>query len=149
MGLEPRSARASAAARGSSRKKDTRCEVLLRKALWHVGLRYRLNVKDLPGRPDIVFRKAKVAVFVDGDFWHGRDLKKRLRQLAKGHNPDYWTTKLCANVARDHRVTKQLQRNAWRVIRVWESDVRQHTEKAVARIAREVRRPLNGPRPCL
>lgn len=85
-------------------------------------------------------------MFVDGDFWHGRDLKRRLRRLAKGHNPDYWTRKLCANVARDHRVTKQLQGNAWRVIRVWESDVRQHTDKAVAKIAREVRRQQNRPR---
>lgn len=139
-GLTSRSQKATAAARGSSRKSDTRCEILLRKQLWRLGLRYRVNVRGLPGNPDIVFRKAKVVVFVDGDFWHGRNLRRRLRQLAKGHNPEYWTRKVRANVARDRRVTRELQRNAWRVIRVWESDIRQHTDKAVARITRAVRR---------
>jgi DNA mismatch endonuclease Vsr len=96
--LRPASARASAAARGASRKRDTRCEILLRRALWALGLRYRVDVGDLPGRPDIVFRRARVAVFCDGDYWHGRDLEARLKKLARGHNPAYWVAKIRANV---------------------------------------------------
>lgn len=138
-GLTSRSANATAAAKGSSRKRDTQCEILLRKALWNAGLRYRLNTKELPGRPDVVFKKARVAVFVDGDFWHGRDLNKRLRRLANGHNPAYWTQKLLANVARDRRVNKKLQRDGWRVIRFWESDVKTDALSITARIVKAVR----------
>src|SRR5262245_1137091 len=77
---------ASRAARGASRKTNTRCEVALRRALWSRGLRFRLSAKGLAGRPDIIFTSAKVAVFCDGDFWHGRDLENRLTRLSSGNN---------------------------------------------------------------
>src|SRR6478672_1465494 len=83
-GLRPASPRASAAARGSSKKADTRCELMLRRSLWVAGCRYRKNVPELPGRPDIVFPGAKVAVFCDGDFWHGRDWETRRQKLSRG-----------------------------------------------------------------
>lgn len=86
VGLRPASEQASKAARGSSRKTDTRCEVLLRSALFRAGFRFRKNVATLPGKPDIVFPGPKVAVFCDGDFWHGRDWERRKQKLATGTN---------------------------------------------------------------
>lgn len=117
------SERASKAARGASRKRDTRCELLLRRELFALGLRYRVDVADLPGRPDIVFRSKRLAVFVDGDFWHGRDLEWRLARLEAGHNAPYWTAKIPRNVARDRRYDEALTAAGWRVLRVWETDV--------------------------
>src|SRR5215471_77051 len=100
-GLQSASTQASAAARGASRKVNTRCELLLRRTLWRRGLRYRVHHSGLPGRPDIVFPKHSVVVFCDGDFWHGRDLDMRLTKLTHGHNAAYWVAKVEANVDRD------------------------------------------------
>ncbi len=122
-GLEPASARASLAARAASKKTGTRCELLLRRELWRRGLRYQLNSRHLPGKPDLVFRGPKVAVFCDGDFWHGRDLESRLKFLAAGHNPDYWIAKIKRNVDRDSRNTAALESLGWVVLRFWESDI--------------------------
>lgn len=138
-GLKPKSKQASSAARGASRKKDTRCEILLRRTLWGVGLRYRVNRTGLLGRPDIVFPRAKVVVFVDGDFWHGRNLQERLQRLALGHNPEYWIKKLQANVARDRRVTRQLKSDSWHVIRLWESDIKRNPMAVAEKVAKAVR----------
>lgn len=75
-GLKPASPRASAAARGASKKMDTRCEIVLRRELWRRGIRYRLHVPGLPGRPNIVFPRQRVLVLCDGEFWHGRNLEQ-------------------------------------------------------------------------
>jgi len=133
-GLEPASRHASAAARGSSKKQNTRCELILRKALTVFGLRYRLDVTDLVGRPDIVFCAARVVVFCDGDYWHGRDLHRRLAKLAAGHNAPYWVAKITSNVERDRRVTAALESEGWLVLRYWETDIK----KSAPAIAREV-----------
>src|SRR5712692_8436205 len=93
-GHRPASERASSAAKASSRKRDTRCELLLRRELWRRGRRFRIDVSTLPGRPDVVFPKWKLAVFCDGDFWHGRNLRTRLAQLRRGHNSPYWVAKI-------------------------------------------------------
>jgi len=94
----PASANASAAARGASRKSDTRPEVLLRQALWSAGLRCRKNVVDLPGKPDLVFKGARVVVFCDGDFWHGKEWADRRKKLLAGTNPGYWVAKIKRNM---------------------------------------------------
>jgi DNA mismatch endonuclease (patch repair protein) len=122
-GLTPRSGRASAAARGSSRKVGTKPELLLRRALWEKGYRYRKNRGDLPGSPDIVFPSARVIVFVDGDFWHGKNWKARQAKLKRGHNAEYWIRKIEANIARDLERTCDLRAAGWIVLRVWESDI--------------------------
>ena len=136
--LEPASKAASRAARGSSKKRDTNCELLLRRALWKLGLRYRVYVGDLPGRPDIVFPRARVAVFCDGDFWHGRDLASRQAKLASGHNAAYWTAKITANVERDRRNDELLCSSGWKVLRLWESDLRRDILGAAAAVRREI-----------
>jgi DNA mismatch endonuclease (patch repair protein) len=113
---------------------DTKVEVLLRKELWRRGLRYRLHAVDLPGKPDIVFRSARVAVFCDGDFWHGRRWPQRLEKLARGSNAEYWTAKIAANVSRDRRNTRLLRAAGWRVIRLWEIDVLQDIGRAAGKV---------------
>lgn len=122
-GRRSSSPQASAAARGASRKKDTRCEVALRRMLWSAGYRYRKNVADLPGRPDIVFPKGKVAVFCDGDFWHGRDWEVRRQKLLRGSNSGYWVAKIQRNMERDLQNTRLLEGMGWTVLRFWESQI--------------------------
>ena len=115
------------------RSKDTKAELLLRKALWHKGLRYRKNVKSLPGTPDIVFTKQKIAVFVDGDFWHSRGHQdKPGEQVAT--NKDFWRKKLTDNVERDRFVNDALLEQGWLVLRFWESDVKKNLDKCVDEI---------------
>jgi DNA mismatch endonuclease, patch repair protein len=122
-GLRPASTKASTAASAASRKRDTRAELVLRRELWRQGLRYRVDVKELPGRPDIVFRGKRLVVFCDGDFWHGRNLRARLARLSAGHNAAYWVEKIRGNVRRDRSTNRTLRRDGWRVLRFWETDV--------------------------
>lgn len=121
--LRPASEKASKAKRNTPRK-DTRAEMLLRRALWHRGRHYRLHAKDLPGKPDLVFRGSKVAVFVDGDFWHGRDWPWQREKLAMRSNGSYWVAKIEYNRERDQRNTKILKDKGWQVLRFWETDVK-------------------------
>src|SRR5271165_2355568 len=122
-GLHPASKRSSDTASAASRKRDTKCERVLRRELWQLGLRYRVDVADLVGRPDIVFLGARVAVFCDGDFWHGRNLHQRIRKLARGHNAPYWVAKIKSNVARDRRHDVALAHDGWLVLRFWGTDI--------------------------
>ena len=133
--LAPSSPRASSAARGSSKKKNTACEIVLRKALTALGLRYRIDAADLSGRPDIVFRRARVAVYCDGDFWHGRNLEQRIAKLSTGHNAPYWVAKIQGNVARDARNTSALEALGWVVLRYWETDIHASAPEIAATIA--------------
>lgn len=120
---------ASKSMRGN-RSKGTQPELILRRAIWARGLRYRLHDRRLPGKPDLVFRGGMVAVFCDGDFWHGRNWRLLKKQLSKRANPDYWVPKIQANIDRDKKVTAQLRAAGWVVIRVWESDVKEDPDVA-------------------
>jgi DNA mismatch endonuclease, patch repair protein len=124
VGLKAASAKTSAAARASSRKAGTRCEEELKRAVRRTGFRFDSDAVDLPGRPDLVFRCARVVVFCDGDFWHGRNLRARVRRLATGHNAGYWVAKIKANVRRDRERTRELRLAGWLVLRFWETDIR-------------------------
>jgi DNA mismatch endonuclease, patch repair protein len=136
VGLSPRSDRASTAARGASRKADTRPEVALRGALWAAGYRYRKNVKKLVGCPDIVFHRERVVIFVDGDFWHGKNWVRRRQALKIGHNADYWIRKIETNIARDKTQSASLRAQGWKVIRVWESSIKHRLESTITLIQR-------------
>lgn len=138
-GLSPASPAATKAAKGASRKRDTKCEVVLRRALYRLGLRYRVAPTDLPGRPDIVFRRQRVAVFCDGDFWHGRDLEIRLAKLAVGHNAPYWVAKIRGNVERDRKHNAALELAGWAVLRFWETDIVANPEWVANVIEKQVR----------
>lgn len=139
-GCRPVSAAAVKAAKASSIKRDTEPELALRRALFARGLRYRIDDDALPGRPDVVFRRARVVVFCDGDFWHGRNLEQRLAKLRRGHNSRYWVAKIRSNKARDDRTSTDLTAAGWLVLRFWESDVRANANKLAGTVHRAVRR---------
>ena len=138
--LKPASKASSTAARGASKKKDTGPELELRKALRQAGLRsYRVDVATLRGRPDVVFTRERVAVFCDGDFWHGRNLDARIAKLQQGHNAPYWVAKIRGNVARDRSVDAELEEDGWDVLRFWETDVRRDATSVAKAVVERVR----------
>ena len=139
QGLSPASRAASERARASSKKAGTRCEVALGAALRRLRLAPVLCVAALPGRPDLVFARQRLAVFCDGDFWHGRNLARRLERLAAGHNAGYWVEKIRANVARDRRNRRLLRGAGWTVLRFWETDILRDPALIASRIARSLR----------
>jgi DNA mismatch endonuclease, patch repair protein len=144
-GLEPASLKARHAAQAASKKSGTRCELVLRRSLWAMGLRYRRSSSGLAGNPDLVFPREKVAVFCDGDFWHGRDLDARLARLSQGHNAPYWVEKIRTNVRRDYEVVQRLSIDGWNVVRLWETDILRDSAGAagvVAALLEEVRKAL-------
>jgi DNA mismatch endonuclease (patch repair protein) len=116
----------------SVKSKNTRPELALRRALWARGLRYRVNVKSLKGKPDVVFTKAKVAVFCDGDFWHGHNWAVRglssLEEELRGYS-QFWRDKILRNVRRDGENTAVLEAEGWTVIRIWESEIKADVSK--------------------
>lgn len=102
--------------------KDTKPELIVRKYLFSRGLRFRIQVSKLPGKPDIVLPKYKTVIFVNGCFWHGHEGCKYFR-LPKS-NVEFWKEKIERNVARDVRNEAELKAQGWRVLRVWECDIR-------------------------
>ena len=113
---------------------DNRGERILRSTLWKMGFRFRKNVRDLPGKPDIVFAKQRVAVFCDGDFWHGRNWRKDKDRLSAGPNASYWLTKIQSNMDRDKLRNKELTQLGWKVVRLWDSDVRMNPAEATRKV---------------
>ncbi|MCX4299987.1 MAG: very short patch repair endonuclease [Lachnospiraceae bacterium] len=113
------------------KSKDTGIEVTLRKALWSRGYRYRKNDKRLPGKPDIVLPKYKIAIFCDSEFFHGKDWEVLKPQLIRGKNAEFWLEKISKNQQRDDEVNKQLQYLGWTVIRFWGREITQKTEECI------------------
>jgi DNA mismatch endonuclease, patch repair protein len=113
--------------------------VALRRAVWRQGVRYRLHRRDLPGKPDLTFAAARVAVFVDGDFWHGRNWATRRVKLASGANSEYWIPKIEANMERDARQQAALQAGGWCVLRFWETDVLRDPDRIASLVVDTVR----------
>lgn len=109
--------------------KDTGLENRVRSELHRRGLRFRKHVKELPGKPDIVFRKAKVAVFIDGDFWHGYRFPSWEHKVS-----DFWKNKISKNRERDARNHRRLRGMGWSVIRLWQHDIEKDFEACIARI---------------
>lgn len=120
------------------RSSGNRAEVTLRKALYAKGLRYRIYCRNVFGRPDITFVRARVAVFVDGDFWHGRRLIEQgargVRRQVRGARQEWWLSKIRKTVRRDAAVTKTLRGEGWKVLRFWESAVLLNTARIAERI---------------
>ncbi len=111
--------------------KDTSIELILRKALWHHGIRYRKNYKALPGSPDIAITKYRIAVFCDSEFFHGKDWEKLQLRLSNGSNSAFWIKKITRNRERDEEVNKALKFREWIVLRFWGGDISKHTEDCV------------------
>ena len=113
------------------RSKDTSIEVKLRKELWHKGYRYRKNYKELPGSPDIVLTKYKIAIFCDSEFFHGKDWEVLKARLAKGSNPFYWIKKIERNRDRDMENDKKLLFLGWTVIHFWGKDILRNIDECI------------------
>ncbi len=125
----------------SIHSKNTKPELALRKELWRQHLRYRVNYKKLPGKPDIAFTKYMVAVFCDGDFWHGhnwavRGLGSLDEELA--HYSDYWKKKILQNIKRDEKDNQELAALGWTVIRIWESDIKKDLAGCVQKVRKAI-----------
>ncbi|MBK7705561.1 MAG: very short patch repair endonuclease [Acidobacteria bacterium] len=111
---------------------NTKPERELAKALWKAGFRYRKNLKSLPGRPDIVIRRLKVAIFVDGEFWHGHNWEKKKNQIKS--NREFWIPKIERNMERDVEVNNALIKLNYVVIRFWANDVKRNVDACVQKV---------------
>ena len=113
------------------RSNNTKIEEILRKALWNKGYRYRKNFKDLPGKPDIVITKYKIAIFCDGEFFHGKDWEVLKQRLENSNNSEYWINKISKNMHHDDQVNKELMFMGWTVIRFWGNDIKKNTDEFI------------------
>ena len=113
------------------RSKDTKIEIILRKALWNRGIRYRKNYKALPGTPDIAITKYRIAIFCDSEFFHGKDWDTLKLRLQNGTNSVYWIKKITRNRERDKEIEKALRYKEWTVLRFWGKDIIKHTADCV------------------
>lgn len=120
------------------KNKDSQIELLLRKELWTLGLRYRKNSKKVFGHPDIVFIGKKVAVFCDSEFWHGFDWENRKSDIKS--NKDFWIKKIERNMARDLEVNEFLENQGWVVFRFWGKEIQKDAAKCAEKVAEEVRK---------
>ncbi|MFA6308642.1 MAG: very short patch repair endonuclease [Clostridia bacterium] len=118
------------------RGKDTKIEIKVRHWLYNNGIRYRKNCKNIAGKPDIAIKKYKIAIFVQGCFWHSHENCKYSR-LPKS-NLEYWEEKLNRNIARDSENTEALQRKGWHVFFVWECQVNSNFESSMMNLRYEI-----------
>lgn len=110
--------------------KGGKAETLLARALWQQGYRYRKNDKRLPGSPDIAILRHRIAIFIDGEFWHGKDWETRKDRLQ--HNREYWLEKIEENIARDLRNDRRLSLAGWTPIHFWEKEVIANVPECIA-----------------
>ena len=111
------------------KSKNTSIEILLRKSLWHEGIRYRKNYKKLPGKPDIAITKYKIAIFCDGEFWHGKNWNLKKETIKT--NRDYWIKKIERNLLRDKTNDKKLEILGWVVLHFWGEEIKNNLKECV------------------
>ena len=139
LGAAARDPRVTSRILASVRSSGTKPELALRRALRRRGARFQINYSLAVGRPDIAFPRRRVAIFVDGDFWHGRGWRERgfrslEDQFRHWNRGPWWFEKISGNVARDRRVTRSLRRQGWRVIRFSESELLARLDRCVERV---------------
>lgn len=117
------------------RNKDSKLEMILRKILWKKGMRYRKNVGEKFGKPDLVFAKYKTVIFIDSCFWHGCKVHGSIPQTRK----NFWTKKLKRNKERDGEVSRYYKKNDWQVIRMWEHDLKDFTDKEAGQLIEKIK----------
>ncbi len=111
------------------RGKNTKPELLFRRALWKKNVRYRVDSKQLPGRPDLSIEKYKLAVFIDGEFWHGYNWNERKVKLKSNRN--FWIPKIERNMQRDRQVNQKLEDLGFTVFRFWESEIKTNLKTCI------------------
>jgi len=114
----------------------SKIEITLAKALWNLGYRYRKNNKNVYGKPDLTLKKYKLAIFVDGEFWHGKDWEKR--KFDHKSNKDFWIRKIERNMERDIEVKSTLRKQGWKVLRFWGKDVEKKLQKCISKIELQI-----------
>jgi DNA mismatch endonuclease (patch repair protein) len=124
------------------RSRNTRPELMLRRALWKLGYRYRIGSKKLRGRPDIVFAQRRLAIFVDGCFWHRCPVHYR----EPVSNKAFWKTKISANVKRDRKVDAEIAGQCWVSLRFWQHQIQSELPAVIERISNHLRQPLEDKR---
>lgn len=116
------------------RSKDTEIERILRQALWNEGIRYRKNYKKLLGKPDIAITKYKIAIFCDGEFFHGKNWNQLQEKLKNSNNSEYWIKKIQKNINRDYEIERELRAKGWIVLRFWGKDIKRDVDMCVKAI---------------
>ena len=114
------------------RGKNTKPEIMFRKALWKEGFRYRIDYKKLPGKPDIVLNPYKTVIFIDGEFWHGYKWQEKKHKIKS--NRDFWIPKIERNIQRDREVNSQLSKMGYMVFRFWEQEVKKELDKCLYKV---------------
>ncbi len=122
--------------------KNTSPELLFRKKLWSFGFRYRVNVSKVQGNPDVYIQKYKVAVFIDGEFWHGFNWEKKKERIKS--NRDYWIPKIERNIKRDHMNTKLLEAEGIKVFRFWGREIKKDLDRCVNDVVAYIESHQNG-----
>ena len=123
------------------KNKNSQIELLLGKALWAKGIRYRKNNKSIFGKPDFTIKKYKLAIFCDGEFWHGKDWE--LRKNDHKSNKEFWIKKIERNIERDKEVNIYLQGQGWKVLRFWGNDIKKNLYFCIQRIEKEINESKN------
>ncbi|MDR2618281.1 MAG: very short patch repair endonuclease [Treponema sp.] len=118
------------------KSKDTRIELLLRKALWHEGIRYMKNYPALPGNPDIAITRYKIAIFCDGEFWHGKNWAEKRKKI--NGNKKYWVSKIERNISRDNAVEQELFHLGWVVLRFWGEEIKKNLPACVWEVKEQI-----------
>ena len=119
------------------KNKDSKIELMLRKALWDKGYHYRKNVNNVYGHPDIAFIGKKIAIFCDSEFWHGYDWENRKKDFKV--REDFWIPKIERNIIRDKEVTEKLQQENWTVIRFWGKEIKTNLSECVKKVEETIR----------
>ncbi len=115
---------------------DTKAEIALRKALWANGIRYRKNYAKLPGKPDIAIVKNKIAIFVDGEFWHGYNWEEKKQRIKP--NRSYWIPKIDKTIKRDKENNEKIRKIGWTVLRFWEHEIKKDLEKCTLEVLKKI-----------
>lgn len=116
------------------KSKDTSIEIKLRKELWKRGYRYRRNCQDIYGKPDICFKRKKIAIFCDSEFWHGKYLLEKI--YIPKTNREFWVHKIQKNIERDKEVNKSLEKDGWTVLRFWQKDIEDNLDECINKISK-------------
>lgn len=116
----------------ANKSSGTTIELILGRLMWRNGLRYHKNAKGIEGRPDFVFKSKRIAIFCDGEFWHGREWEKR--KTDHKSNKSFWYAKIERNIERDKEVNQLLQSAGWTVLRFWENEIKKHPEECLEKI---------------
>lgn len=118
------------------RGKDTKPEIKFRKALWHLGYRYRKNYKKLIGKPDIVLQKYKTVIFIDGEFWHGYQWNEKKGKIKS--NRDFWIPKIERNIQRDKEVNRALKEKGYKVFRFWQHEIKKQLHSCLSEVIKHL-----------